>query len=587
MMKNRLILKSQFPKHLPIKKLIKKEKYVNKNPKYNRDNNCIQDIKVNNEDTSKKLLNFLVFHDVLSHLIYKMKFEQLLELSLVSKTTFSLIRSQLSYNFKYNKFNLGSYVGVRNYILGTIAKEANDPYIYECKLLPFRDMEYMAIEFDYDEHKNDIYNDSHGYIFRQTKKFKKVLGSTCSNLKKVHLLMSICAHFITAQDIDLERKLNQTNPPPSIVDVFKKRRKMGLIRDYTHNGFFTYESLVLNLNMSSIPISDEKEFNDHRLFRQVQQQQLQQLQQQQEQQQSPIGFNFSFNLINRYQPRIIIIRYIPSSSEEQTGPQSARLVLNFSNYENIFNFPSIEIIKLFDMPIPKSFIKKLFTQTNCKIKKLFLTGSDVSDPIISELSTALAKNTTMLKQLCLNTNSPKKSFLFQNGLLQQSLLYHRVASQDEKDGLDRIPDNFFDNLQSTYSNGLTCIDLSNLTFKLNQLLSLKKILSLEKLKYHFRSNFDVNLLNILLEYCRDHNNEIVQLKCIFDDMKSIGDYFKAFLQFFYNYDLPDNYPPWYFTLNIKIIDKSFPRKEYFTDYLDLKYRLLDSSEKKEINVIIK
>ncbi|KAM9988906.1 hypothetical protein ACTFIY_004948 [Dictyostelium cf. discoideum] len=575
-------LNDNLPKRLTFKKLIKKEKYVNTNPKYNRDNNCIQDIKVTNEDrSSRKLLNMLVFNDVLEHLIVKMKFEQLLELSLVSKTTFSLIRSQLSFNFQHNKFNIGSFVGIRNYISDTLEKEVNDPHIYECKLLPFRHMEYIAIDFDSDQHKTEIYNDSHGYVFRRTKKFKKILSSTCTNLKKVHILMNICAHFLTAQEMDFERKLllNQFESLLSM-DEIRKKKKIELVRDYTHNGFFTYETLILNLNMASIPVSDELEFSEHKFYRQ-QQFTL-----------PPVGFKFSFKLIGKYQPRVVIIRYIqpsPLPEEQMDAVQSPISILNVLNFDNIFNFPSIEIIKLFDVHISKSFIKKLFTQNTCKIKKLFLTGSDVvSQSIISEISLALVENKTMLKQICLNTNSQKKVFLFQTNSLQQNLLYHKFAYQDEKDSLDIIPDDFFGDLKTkTHFNSLTCMDLSNLTFNLTKLLPLKQILSLEKLKYHFRLNYDVSLLNILLEYCRDQNNEIIQLKCIFDDIKSVVDYFKAFIQFFYNYTLPDNYPPWYFTINIKILDKSFPRKEYFIDYLELKYKLLNSSENKQINVIIK
>ncbi|KAM9992189.1 hypothetical protein ACTFIZ_012820 [Dictyostelium cf. discoideum] len=579
-------LRNQLPKYLKFKKLMKKEKYINNNPKYNRDSNCIQDINITSEDISpKKLLNALIYNDVLKHLIVKMKFEQLLELSLVSKATFNHIRSQLTFNFQPNKFNIGSFIGVRNYILNTLDKELNHPNIYKYKLLPFREMEYIAMEFDSDQYKTDIYNDSHGYVFRRTKKIKKLLSSACTNLKKVHLLMNICAHFITAQDI--ERKLvfdqqEQFKTLPSMVTI-KKKKKIELIRDYTHNGFFTYESLVLNLTISSIPVSDEQEFYQHRLFKQRPYQI--------DQQSSTTivaNFNFSFKFINNYQPRILIIRYIPSSEDENQQIPEEHLK-SISNYENILNFPSIEIIKLFDMPITKSFIKKLFTQKTSNIKKLFLTGYDVSHSIITEISLALLENKTMLKQLCLNTNCPKKSFLFQNNSLQQNLLYHKFSYQnDEKDGLDKIPIDFFENLKIiTLSHSLTCMDLSNLTFKLTHLFPLKQILSLDKLKYHFRSNFDVYILNILLEYCRDQNNEILQLKCIFNDIRSVGDYFKAFIQFFYNYTLPKNYPPWYFTINIKIIDKTFQKKEYFIDYLDLKYKLLNSSENKKINVIIK
>ncbi|EAL65935.1 cyclin-like F-box containing protein [Dictyostelium discoideum AX4] len=578
---NKPSLRNHLPKRLTFKKLIKKEKYVNTNPKYNRDNNCIQDIKVTNEDRlSRKILNSLVFHDVLEHLMVKMKFEQLLELSLVSKTTFNLIRSQLSFNFQHYKFNIGSFVGVRNYISDTLEKEMDDPNIYQCKLLPFREMEYIAMEFDSDQHKTEIYNDSHGYVFRQTKKFKKLFSSTCTNLKKVHILMNICAHFITAQEIDFERKSVSDQFKSSTSVEIKKKARMELIRDYSHNGFFTYETLIFNLNMTSIPVSDEQEFYEHRTYKQ------------QPFEQPLPAFKFSFKLINKYQPRVLIIRYIPPASssppEEELDVQYPISVFNLINFENIFNFPSIEIVKFFDVPISKSFIRKLFTQKTCKIKKLFLTGSEVSHSIISEISLALVENKTMLKQLCLNTNSPRKIFLFQANSLQQSLLYHKFAYKDERETLDIIPNDFFENLKIlTHFHSLTCMDLSSLTFNLTKLLPLKQILSLEKLKYHFRSNYDVSLLNILLEYCRDQNNEIIQLKCIFDDIKSVGDYFKAFIQFFYNYTLPDNYPPWYFTINIKIIDKSFQKKEYFIDYLELKYKLLNSSENKQINVIIK
>ncbi|KAM9976001.1 hypothetical protein ACTFIR_009842 [Dictyostelium discoideum] len=578
---NKPSLKNQLPKRTTFKKLIKKEKYVNINPKYSRDSNCIQYINVTDDRLSKKILNSLVFHDILGHLMVKMKFEQLLELSLVSKATFNLIRSQLSFNFQHYKFNIGSFVGVRNYILDTLEKERDEPNIYQCKLLPFREMEYLAMEFDSDQHKTEIYNDSHGYVFRQTKKFKKLFSSSCTNLKKVHILMNICAHFITAQEIDSERKSKSDQFKSSTPIGIKQKKRIELIRDYSHNGFFTYETLILNLNMTSIPVSDEQEFYEHKTYKQ------------QPFTQPLPGFEFSFRLINKYQPRELIIRYIPSTPsssllEEELDAQYPISVLNFINFENIFNFPSIEIVKFFDVPIPNSFIRKLFTQKTCKIKKLFLTGSQVSHSIINEISLALVENKTMLKQLCLNTNSPRKIFLFQANSLQQNLLYHKFASKDERDTLDIIPGDFFESLKIlTHFHSLTCMDLSNLTFSLTKLLPLKQILSLEKLKYHFRSNFDVSLLNILLGYCSDQNNEIIQLKCIFDDIKSVGDYFKAFIQFFYNYTLPDNYPPWYFTINIKIIDKTFHKREYFIEYLQLKYKLLNSSENKQINVIIK
>ncbi|KAM9973943.1 hypothetical protein ACTFIW_007605 [Dictyostelium discoideum] len=231
-----------------------------------------------------KQLTSTIFPYVAPYLINELNFLEILELSLLSKQNFKIIRNLITYESKELNIVLGRFDQLKLYI--QLSFIYNLSYSnYEFKLIQYKDIEYINLK----RGNIKIENNNNDYILENSNNnYKDYLLSHCPKLKHIHWIMDI-----------------------SIL----KSTIGGLTIDYTDNGFTSFDRLILNIDFNNLPYSNTNEIeslqfiNTHTL-------------------QTENVFNFNF--INNFKPRKLIIH------DENIGLL----------YNNIFKLNNLNLKKL-------------------------------------------------------------------------------------------------------------------------------------------------------------------------------------------------------------------------------------------------
>ncbi|KAN0014378.1 hypothetical protein ACTFIU_000696 [Dictyostelium citrinum] len=250
--------------------------------------------------SNEKRLTPTIFPYVVPYLINELKFLDILELSLLSKQSFKVIRNLITYHSKELKIVLGRYDQLKLYIQLSFIYSLSYSN-YQFKLIQYKDIEYINLNkgnfnchipfsSDFHDHHVLIENNNH---------YKQYLLSHCPKLKHIHW-----------DDIN--------------INLLKSTEKS---IDYTDNGFISYHCLILTIDFNNLPYSNTNEceslkfINTHTL-------QTQDV--------------FSFKFIENFKPNILIINDI-----------NIGLL-----YNNIFklNHSNLEILKCFRNIIGSSFL---------------------------------------------------------------------------------------------------------------------------------------------------------------------------------------------------------------------------------------
>ncbi|KAN0040789.1 hypothetical protein ACTFIV_003325 [Dictyostelium citrinum] len=250
--------------------------------------------------SNEKQLTPTIFPYVVPYLINELKFLDILELSLLSKQSFKVIRNLITHHSKELKIVLGRYDQLKLYIQLSFIYSLSYSN-YQFKLIQYKDIEYINLKkgnfnchipfsSDFHDHHVLIENNNH---------YKQYLLSHCPKLKHIHW-----------DDIN--------------INLLKSTEKS---IDYTENGFISYHCLILTIDFNNLPYSNTNEYeslkfiNTHTL-------QTQDV--------------FSFKFIENFKPNKLIINDI-----------NIGLL-----YNNIFklNHSNLEILKCFRNIIGTSFL---------------------------------------------------------------------------------------------------------------------------------------------------------------------------------------------------------------------------------------
>ncbi|KAK5581654.1 hypothetical protein RB653_001691 [Dictyostelium firmibasis] len=173
----------------------------------------------------KQPLAPIIFPYVAPYLIYKLKFLNILELSLLSKQCFKVIRNLITNNSKELKIVLGDYQQLKEYIQLSFIYSLSYSN-YEFKLIQYKDIEYISLFKNF----SGQYYYSHVINVDENNDCKEYLLSYCPKLKNIHWKVGVLFLKFTENLID-----------------------------YTDNGLFSFDCLTIIIDIKSLPYSDSNE----------------------------------------------------------------------------------------------------------------------------------------------------------------------------------------------------------------------------------------------------------------------------------------------------------------------------------------